>query len=238
MTEAEWLACEDPKVMFDFLFDERGQSRRKRGRRRLRMFACACVRGIRPLLRHPGSREALYRAECYADGTSTDQELATAATAARRALAKENSSNDAAAWQAAEAARHLTVKRFDDGDRLSVRHAVTSAAVAWALDRVRSTPALIHDVEVTVRQATHAAWLRDIFGNPFRHATLDPDWRTTTALQLAQGIYDSRDFTSMPILADALQDAGCENAGILNHCRENHPHVLGCWVVDLVLGKG
>ena len=76
-----------------------------------------------------------------------------------------------------------------------------------------------------------------IFGNPFRPVTFDPDWRTTTAIQLAQQMYDSRDFSAMPILADALQDAGCDHADILDHCRGPGPHVRGCWVVDLVLGK-
>jgi len=59
-----------------------------------------------------------------------------------------------------------------------------------------------------------------------------------TRLQLAQHIYDSRDFSPMPILADALQDAGCDHGDILTHCRDaNAPHVRGCWVVDLILGK-
>jgi hypothetical protein len=79
--------------------------------------------------------------------------------------------------------------------------------------------------------------VRDIFGNPFRPTTLDLDWRTTTVIQLAQGMYDSRDFGAMPILADALQDAGCENADVLDHCRGSGPHVRGCWVIDLLLGK-
>ena len=79
--------------------------------------------------------------------------------------------------------------------------------------------------------------LRDIFGNPFRPVTFDPAWRTTTAVQIAQGMYDSRDFAAMPILADALQDAGCEEVSIHDHCRGPGPHIRGCWVVDLVLGK-
>ena len=64
-----------------------------------------------------------------------------------------------------------------------------------------------------------------------------PAWRTDTALSLARQMYESRDFSAMPILADALQDAGCDSDDILNHCRGPGPHVRGCWVVDLVLGK-
>jgi hypothetical protein len=79
---------------------------------------------------------------------------------------------------------------------------------------------------------------RDIVGNPFRPVTFDPSWRTSTAHALAQGIYADRAFDRLPILADALQDAGCENADILTHCRDlQFAHVRGCWVVDLVLGK-
>jgi hypothetical protein len=80
--------------------------------------------------------------------------------------------------------------------------------------------------------------IHDIFGNPFRPVAFDPAWRTGTAVALAKGMYESRDFFAMPILADALQDAGCDRADILNHCRDaNQVHVRGCWVVDLVLGK-
>jgi hypothetical protein len=86
-------------------------------------------------------------------------------------------------------------------------------------------------------EASHANLLRDIFGNPFRPATLDPAWRTPTVVALAGQMYESRDFTAMPILADALQDAGCDNEDVLDHCRGPGPHVRGCWVVDLVLGK-
>jgi hypothetical protein len=80
--------------------------------------------------------------------------------------------------------------------------------------------------------------LRDIFGNPFRPVTFNPAWRTSDVLLLAQGIYDERAFDRMLILADALQDAGCDNEDILSHCRDvKQTHVRGCWVVDLVLGK-
>jgi hypothetical protein len=70
-----------------------------------------------------------------------------------------------------------------------------------------------------------------------RPVSFSPEWRTDTAVALARQMYDSRDFGAMPILADALQDAGCDNEGILTHCRGEGPHVRGCWVVDLVLGK-
>ncbi|WP_232069866.1 hypothetical protein [Gemmata massiliana] len=79
--------------------------------------------------------------------------------------------------------------------------------------------------------------LRDIFGNPFRPVAFSASWRTDAVVSLARQMYESRDFGAMPILADALQDAGCDNDDILNHCRAPGEHVRGCWVVDLVLGK-
>jgi hypothetical protein len=77
----------------------------------------------------------------------------------------------------------------------------------------------------------------DIFGNPFRPVTVDPSWFTSTVLCLAQAVYSEVAFDRLPILADALEDAGCDDAEILNHCRSEGPHVKGCWVADLLLGK-
>ena len=79
--------------------------------------------------------------------------------------------------------------------------------------------------------------LRDILGNPFRPVAVDPDWLTSTVVALARQMYESRDFSPMPVLADALQAAGCDNEDILAHCRGPGPHVRGCWMVDLLLGK-
>ncbi len=88
----------------------------------------------------------------------------------------------------------------------------------------------------TTAQLAH--FVRDIFGNPFRPVVFAPAWRTDTAIALARTMYEAREFSVMPILADALQDAGCDNDDMLGHCRDTTaPHVRGCWVVDLVLGK-
>src|SRR5262249_20594224 len=79
-----------------------------------------------------------------------------------------------------------------------------------------------------------APLLHDIFGNPFRTVLVDPSWLAwngKTVLKLARGIYVGRAFDRLPILADALEDAGCTNADILDHCRGPGPHVRGCWVI-------
>src|SRR5262245_14675476 len=82
-----------------------------------------------------------------------------------------------------------------------------------------------------------ASLIRDVFGNPFRPVTADPTWLTQTILVLARQMYESCDFSPMPILADALQDEGCEEEAVLSHCRGDGPHVRGCFVIDLLLGK-
>jgi hypothetical protein len=79
--------------------------------------------------------------------------------------------------------------------------------------------------------------LRDIFGNPFRPVAVDPGWRTSNVVSAAEAIYTNRVFGDLPVLADALKDAGCNNSEIQNHCRQPAKHVRGCWVLDLLLGK-
>jgi hypothetical protein len=108
---------------------------------------------------------------------------------------------------------------------------------AWVLSH-EMVASCIQISPLLQRDAQAAGFLRDIFGNPFRPVTFDTSWRTDTALTLARQMYESRDFGAMPILADALQDAGCEDEQVLSHCRDPGPHVRGCWVVDLLLGKG
>ncbi len=78
---------------------------------------------------------------------------------------------------------------------------------------------------------------RDVLGYPEISVANDSNWRTSTAVALVRAMYECCDFSAMPILADALMDAGCENEDIIAHCRSDGPHVRGCWVVDLVLAK-
>jgi hypothetical protein len=86
-------------------------------------------------------------------------------------------------------------------------------------------------------RAAQAGLIRDIFGNPFCPVEFDRNWRTPAVLSVAAGIYEDRAFKRLPILADALEDAGCANSEVLKHLRDPGPHVPGCWVVDLVLGR-
>src|SRR5262249_43105057 len=90
-------------------------------------------------------------------------------------------------------------------------------------------------VRADERYQCFATLLRDIIGNPFRPVALDPSWLTPVVQAVAQVIYDERQFADLPVLADALEDAGCDNRDLLDHCREPGEHVRGCWSVDLVV---
>jgi hypothetical protein len=137
-----------------------------------------------------------------------------------------------------ELSDELRMELTNSSKRLDMSTQKLLKKAAYFVDRCfRSTPCR----DISHEGAPHfqsAHLLRDIFGNPFRPVAFDPAWQTSTAVGIALQMYDSRDFAAMPILADALQDAGCEDATILDHCRdEKQVHVRGCWVVDLVLGK-
>jgi hypothetical protein len=121
-------------------------------------------------------------------------------------------------------------------------------AIGWELDlrmaevvsrcAAEAISGSIGDTKAGDREyAIQAELLRDIIGNPFHPRVFEPQWRTSTVLAIAEGIYEDRAFDRLPILADALQEAGCEDEQILGHCREDGTHVRGCWVIDLILGR-
>jgi len=129
----------------------------------------------------------------------------------------------------------------------AARHACRGCGVGAAWYAAASRPAVaarnaavsaLAGVAPKAERAAQIQLLRDILGNPFRPVTVDPAWRTPAVVALAEDIYQHRDFERLPILADALRDAECDNSDVLDHCRGPGPHVRGCWVVDLVLGKG
>ena len=116
--------------------------------------------------------------------------------------------------------------------------AAACAALCGDVDGDRTHPKGLGDVIATENafQKSHCRFIREIFGDPFRPVAFDPSWRTSDVVALAQGIDADLAFDRMPILADALQDAGCEDATMLNHLRGTDRHVRGCWALDLALG--
>jgi hypothetical protein len=111
-------------------------------------------------------------------------------------------------------------------------HIAQVADLLWASDRCL-TGALPDDEHWTVQ----ASLLRCLFGNSFRPVPFHPDWRTPAVLSIARRAHAARDFEALPVLADALEDAGCDSAELLAHCRAGGKHWRGCWAIDAVLGR-
>jgi hypothetical protein len=218
MTEAEWLACEDPDALLGSLLGEQSE-------RKLRLLALACCRRVGHLFIGRRCWWAIEIGERYADKLVTEADLAHASAAAFQAFVAETGPTaraSSAVWAATAPATEGSVF----GAEFAPRYTLDVAFQAG--DAVESQHEERH---------SQSGLVRDIFGNPFRPVTFSPAWRTDTALSLARQMYESRDFSAMPILADALQDAGCDSDDVLNHCRGPGSHVRGCWVCDLVLEK-
>ena len=176
--------------------------------RKLRLCSVACFRKNWHLLTYQRIRDAVVVLERYADEMAGDSELSDAALWVA-----------AAKWQVPGGDARIAAFRFAKviASPLSWDSVIE---VAWSF----SSPQLMHD----------------IFGNPFRPVAINPTWlawNDGTVLRIALSIYDERSFDRMPILADALEDAGCDNEELLCHCRSEGPHVRGCWAVDLILRK-
>ncbi|VTR93293.1 Uncharacterized protein (Fragment) OS=uncultured bacterium PE=4 SV=1 [Gemmata massiliana] len=182
--------------------------------RKLRLLACARAWGLSGIAHDPVCLDAIAMAERCADGHVAEPER--------------------------DAVFRATCIHSDDVEDLGPLRWTFAFASAFAVGPLAGD---IHTHITSVGRTPpnmelQPAHVRDIFGNPFRPAPFSPSWRTSTAVELAAQMYESRDFGALPILADALQDAGCDNADVLEHCRGPGPHVRGCWVVDLVLDKG
>ena len=80
-------------------------------------------------------------------------------------------------------------------------------------------------------------WLREVFGNPFQAVAVSPAWLSETVVSIARKVYDGQAFELLPILADALEEAGCDALTLMSHCRSAGPHAQGCWALDRVLGR-
>lgn len=211
MTEAQWLTCADPKAMLEFV-------QGKTSDRKLRLFACQCVREYQRIMgRDAGLTSGIELTERYVDGLATRDEW----------LEGTRGSFHFGTWK-------------------------SEAALAEALAGVQTAAGLAgwrHVSQYSTNQESAelrllTQFVRDIFGNPFRPVN-NPfrseasclKWRDGTIPKTAQTIYDERCTSGLPILADALEEAGCIDADILNHCRSDGQHVRGCWVIDQILGK-
>lgn len=234
MTEAEWLACTDPDRMLDFLSG-------KVSDRKLQLFAVGWC-----LQRVSGSLEMT----CHAAGGGTDQlsEAGNATVAAcRYAVETTERLADGQSSEAERIAAEAALRRLPDWGNWDLLLWYMRALSLWAVStggqhRLSLPPEAPYAAGSANARNAHdrshqAILLRDIFRGPLRSVTFLPAWLTPTVISLARTIYDQRAFERMPELADALETAGCNDAQVLGHCKEPGPHVRGCWLVDIVLGK-
>jgi hypothetical protein len=238
MTEAEWLACTDPTPMLDYL-----EARDCLTERKQRLFDCACVRRVWHLLVDERGRKAVEIAEKFADGAAGLEELRQAqgiALAAADTHATLYLPGTADSYSVLAAASAAAWEFRSGADPLG--HAAD--AIAWERRTERLTENWPEgrwpDAKRAAERKTQANLLREVIGNPFRPVAVSPSclaWNHGTVVTLAHGIYDERAFDRLPILSDALEEAGCTDRAILDHCRGPGPHARGCWAVDLLLCK-
>ena len=213
VTEVAWLNAADACSLLH-------QAREVSSERKYRLAGIALARHLFPVITHPDLIRGLEVAEQLADGVSNVadvdrvREFFAAMSTVRhyeaRGIAGEN------IFLASLVRESLTPR------------ARRSRVIAYLSDHVAEQP---ENPRVGVPE------LRDIFGNPFRPVGVDPTWRSESVITLAAGIYSDRAFDRLPILADALEEAGCDAHEVLTHCRGEGPHARGCWVVDSVLGR-
>ena len=213
MTEQEWLTTTDhPWDMLEFMLE---LTEHRASQRMWRLFLCAICRRVWHLIPDPLSRKAVEIGEKYADGEATETDLAEACLEA--------------------------CKLYKIGDVVSWPWLASSAATPGLFD-FDALLSLSNDAAMASEDesAHHCHLLREIIGNPFRPMTIDPAWLTwspSTVVNMIQTIYDDLAFDRMPLIADTLEQAGCTNNDILQHCRQQGEHVRGCWVLDMLLGK-
>ena len=224
MTEAEWLASKNPVAMLDW-----PKARRFRARK-LRLFAVACGRRMWQWLPDERSKAAIVALETFADGPGKQPD-------------KERLRE---AWEPAY--------KLAKADKSDSPKSIAASAVAGLSEPTEAHHATFYGTRRTLdaakagnragEAAVLAELLRDIIGNPFAKNAFDLSLRTTEIRSLGQACYDERDAESgelerdrLLVLSDALEEAGCTNAALLEHLRGTGAHVRGCWALDLVLGK-
>jgi hypothetical protein len=249
MTETDWFDSISPERMLIYL-GERASPRKRR------LFACACVRRIWPLLGDDRLQKAVKVAERYADGKVSAKVLEKARRSTRRLRKqREKLELSEATWmaRAARAAAQAVEAILPvDGPILiaprDIREppdVVSTTRTARAAARAAEAPfdddsaAAIEPIR-SLEMLDAVDLVHEIFGNPFRPAVLDPQWlawKKRKVRRMARVIYRKRCFRNLPVLAAALEKSGCRDEAILNHCLAPVEHVRGCWVIGLLLGK-
>jgi hypothetical protein len=241
VTEADWLVCAKPGPMLRELEWQGKLSSRKQ-----QLWVCSCVKRLGHLLLDERLRAGVVARDMYADDLVSTHELRAAEAAARQAREQTplppgfGSGIDGIVPAAAPVwAAFAAVAAVEGSRALQLVPICVLEAV-----RCEASSALREAVSHDWAEATAAAeWMaqadlvRDVFGNPFRPVALSPSGLTPTVTGLAEAIYREEAFDRMPVLADALEEAGCSDPDLPGHLRSPGPHVRGCWALDLILGK-
>jgi hypothetical protein len=252
MTEADWLECSDAgTITAEFLVYPD---------RKLHFLAAAFLRRVWDRIPCDLTRYAVEATEAFADGRITADALAWVRSQCARETGGE-------LWLGSESWRDHVLLNPDGCpccEEAGAGYARRVAKQGGILDGVRSglrSPAdVVADAAVYARhlvepvapvrrrtdphpppsdeQRRQFAVVADVLGDPAAPARFNPVWRTSTVLALARGIHQNLAFDRLPILADAMEEAGCDDESVLEHCRRATTHVRGCWVVDLAMGFG
>jgi hypothetical protein len=214
MTEGEWLACGEAIRLYR-------EVREQISTRKHRLFLAACFRSVWDSLAADVQR-VIQVNESFAEGQATAREMERACLECKNIWTELPMRIIESLIERHPSFAPLDVVALEQSTRAEANLSVSRAECAFG----------------------HAQLFREVVGNPFRPITIDPTWLTSDVRLLAQAAYDERalrsghlDNARLAILADALEDAGCTDWDILDHCRGPGPHVRGCWVVDLILGK-
>jgi len=231
VTEADWWVATGPEGLIDWLFFDALAADRK-----LRLFSVAACQPLRRLVGDPGILADLDLAEAFADGQVDAAALATARAAGWTRLHTRQPNSQALPREVGMAELVCFSPLFGENAPRDRESYPGEEDIPYARSVAQG---MNHQSRRETVLPRLVPLLHDIFGPlPFREVAILPEWLTSDVTALARGIYDEKAFDRMPILADALQDAGCDNDEVLTHCRrENWEHTRGCWVIDLLLGR-
>jgi len=243
MTESDWVNCHRLDRLLDWLpfrLDER----------RWRLLACGICRQFERFAGDADLHALLGVAESFADGQRTARQLAAANRKAARPAGDlvRAALGTTAAWETATdpaVRQELAGRVLRDGTRAAAGYLIGIAAQPLIRPFFDPPQGQGPEVALLARFAKvlledHAAVVHDLVGNPFRRGPITPDvlaWRNGFVAHLARDLYDGDRWDEVPVLGDALEDAGCTDRTVLEHCHGKGPHVRGCWVVDRLLGR-
>jgi hypothetical protein len=234
--QQEWFACRDPERIlkgFDPLVDQTGIHISPR---KWQLFMVACLYRIEQVFTDERSKAFIRTLEQYAEGAISEEELDRIGY---QTIIESNTDN-----------LRILPKEALSAEQLPISYAWDALIAAIGPTGKRDFPSEVWNMGFSAGTATgqpeaewqvHAVLLHDVIGNPFHPSPPLPaavlTWNDGTVRRIAEGIYEEKAFDRLPILADALLDAGCNDEQLIQHCRSPGPHIRGCWALDLILGK-